>query len=196
MAYRFSRLILLVLLKLFFGFKVQGREFIPKRGGFILAANHVSYLDPIAVGAACPRNVHFMAKDSLFNHAFLNGWLKAVGVIPVKRNSADTSAIKTALRLVYSGQSLGLFPEGTRRTEVDMYLNPEPGVGFLAAKGKVPVIPVFVSGTFKAMPRQAHSLRLARISVRFGKEIHIERGKPYQEISDLIMASIKQLKND
>jgi 1-acyl-sn-glycerol-3-phosphate acyltransferase len=191
--YRFSRFVLLVILKLFFGFKVTGQENIPRNGGFILAANHVSYLDPVAVGSACYRTVHFMARDNLFAIPVLKSWLKAVGVIPLKRNSADTSAIKKSLQIVRRGEALALFPEGTRRTEKDMYLNPEPGVGFLAAKGGVPVIPAFVSGTYIAMPRQAHSLRLAKISVRFGKEILIERGMPYQDISNLIMANIKQL---
>ncbi|MFA5224480.1 MAG: lysophospholipid acyltransferase family protein [Candidatus Omnitrophota bacterium] len=194
--YRFSRFIFLVILKLFFQFEVKGRENIPEKGGFILAANHVSYLDPAAVGVACPRTVHFMARDSLFLKPVLKSWLKAVEVIPLKRNAADLSAIKTGLKILRKGGALALFPEGTRRTKVDMYLNPEPGVGFLAAKGGVPVIPVFVSGTYIAMPRQARSLRLAKISVRFGKEIHIERGRPYQETSDLIMANIKQLSNN
>jgi 1-acyl-sn-glycerol-3-phosphate acyltransferase len=134
-----------------------------------------------------------MARDSLFLKPLLKSWLKAVEVIPLKRNAADFTAIKTGLQIVRKGGALALFPEGTRRTKVDMYLNPEPGVGFLAAKGGVPVIPAFVSGTYIAMPRQARSLRLAKISVRFGKEIHIERGRPYQETSDLIMANIKQL---
>jgi len=191
--YRFSRFVLLIILKLFFLFEVKGRENIPKEGGFILAANHVSYLDPIAVGAACPRTVHFMARDNLFFKPFLKSWLKAVGVIPLKRNAADLSAIKTGLRIVHKAGALALFPEGTRRTKENMYLNPEPGVGFLAAKGGVPVIPAFVSGTYKAMPRQARSLHLTKISVYFGEEIHIERGRPYQEISHLIMANIKQL---
>ncbi|TAM34792.1 1-acyl-sn-glycerol-3-phosphate acyltransferase [bacterium] len=196
MWYRFNRLILLVILKLFFRFKTEGRENIPAKGAFILAANHVSYLDPIAVGAGCTRPVHFMARDNLFAHPFLSSWLKAVEVIPLKRNAADLSAIKESLRIVRKGGALALFPEGTRRTKEYMYLNPEPGVGFLAAKGEVPVIPVFVSGTDKAMPRQARSLRLAKISVRFGREIHIERGKPYQETSNLIMANIKELSNN
>ena len=185
-----------MILKLFFRFKTEGRENIPAKGAFILAANHVSYLDPIAVGAGCPRPVHFMARDNLFVHPFLSAWLKAVEVIPLKRNAADLSAIKEGLRIVRKGGALALFPEGTRRTKESMYLNPEPGVGFLAAKGEVPVIPVFVSGTDKAMPRQARSLRLAKISVRFGREIHIEGGKPYQEISDLIMANIKEFSNN
>ncbi|MDD5116744.1 MAG: lysophospholipid acyltransferase family protein, partial [Candidatus Omnitrophica bacterium] len=145
MWYRFSRLVLLILLKLFFRFEVKGRENIPKEGGFILAANHVSYLDPVAVGSACPRPVHFMARDNLFLKPVLNSWLKAVEVIPLKRNAADLTAIKTGLQLVRKGEALALFPEGTRRTGKDKYLNPEPGVGFLAAKGNVPVIPAFVS---------------------------------------------------
>jgi len=194
--YRFSRFVLLAILKIFFLFEVKGRENIPKKGGFILAANHVSYLDPVAVGAACPRTVHFMARDNLFLKPVLKSWLKAVEVIPLKRNAADLSAIKTGLRIVRKGGALALFPEGRRRTIEDMYLNPEPGVGFLAAKGDVPVIPAFVSGTYTAMPRQARSLRLAKICVRFGQEIHIERGRPYQETSDLIMANIKQLSNN
>jgi len=194
--YRFSRFVLLAILKIFFLFEVKGRENIPKKGGFILAANHVSYLDPVAVGAACPRTVHFMARDNLFLKPVLKSWLKAVEVIPLKRNAADLSAIKTGLRIVRKGGALALFPEGRRRTIEDMYLNPEPGVGFLAAKGDVPVIPAFVSGTYTAMPRQARSLRLAKICVRFGQEIHIERGRPYQETSDLIMANIKQLSHN
>ncbi|MDD5282498.1 MAG: lysophospholipid acyltransferase family protein, partial [Candidatus Omnitrophica bacterium] len=105
---------MLIILKLFFLFEVKGRENIPKEGGFILAANHVSYLDPIAVGAACPRTVHFMARDNLFFKPFLKSWLKAVGVIPLKRNAADLSAIKTGLRIVHKAGALALFPEGTR----------------------------------------------------------------------------------
>lgn len=194
--YRFSRFVLLVILKLFFGFKVTGQENIPSKGGFILAANHVSYLDPVAVGSSCYRTVHFMARDNLFEIPLLKPWLKAVGVIPLKRDSADLSAIKKSLQILRRGEGLALFPEGTRRTGENKYLNPEPGVGFLAAKGGVPVIPAFVSGTDKAMPRQAHSLRLAKIRVRLGKEIFIERGVPYQDISDLIMANIKKLEND
>lgn len=175
---------------------MEGRENIPERGGFILVSNHISYLDPPAVGSACRRPVHFIARDNLFDIPLLKFWLKAVGVIPLKRDSADTSAIKKGLKVLRNGEGLALFPEGTRRSKEDRYLNPEPGAGFLAAKGGVPVIPAFVSGTDEALPRHAHSLRLTKIHVRLGKEILIERGKPYQEISDLIMAKIKELSNN
>jgi len=196
MAYKFSRLILLLLSKLLFRIEFSGREFIPEKGGFILVSNHLSYLDPIAVGTACPRPVSFMAKDTLFDYPFMRAWFRAVRVIPVKRNSVDLSAIKAAIQNAKEGKGLALFPEGTRRTKETAFSEPEPGAGFLADKLNVPVIPAFVSGTEIALPKGAKALRLAKIRVRFGKEIHIERGKPYQEISEMIMANIKNLANE
>ena len=156
-------------------------------------SNHLSYLDPIAVGTACPRKVSFMAKDTLFNYPFLRGWLKAVGAIPVKRGAPDLSAIKTAMHNAASGKGLALFPEGTRRTKENAFIDPEPGAGFLADKLNVPVIPALVSGTEDALPRGAKFLRPVKVRVKFGQEIHIERGKPYREISEAIMANIKDL---
>jgi len=198
MAYRFSRFILLIFLKLFFDFKVEGRENLPKNGGFILACNHLSYLDPIALGSGCQRSVHFMARDTLFNNRFLGFWMKAVGAIPLKRNSADFSALKKSLRIVRGGGGLAIFPEGARRTIDKAFINPQPGAGFLADKASVPVIPAYVSGTYEALPKGVNrKINFGReILVRFGREIHIERGKPYQEISNMIMASIKELSNN
>jgi 1-acyl-sn-glycerol-3-phosphate acyltransferase len=197
MAYRFSRLILSIFLNLFFEFKVEGRENLPKKGGFILACNHISYLDPIVLGAGCLRSVHFMARDTLFNNRFLAFWMKSVGVIPLKRDGVDFSALKKSLQAVKSGEGLAIFPEGTRRLPDKAFINPEPGVGFLADKAGVPVIPAYVSGTYEALPKGVNKkINFGReILIRFGKEIHIERGKPYQETADLVMANIKQLTN-
>ena len=198
MAYRFSRFILSIFLNIFFEFKVEGREYLPKQGGFIVACNHISYLDPVVLGVGCLRSVHFIARDTLFNNRFLGFWMNAVGVIPVKRNSPDFSALKKSLNIVKSGDGLAIFPEGTRRLADKAFLDPEPGVGFLADKAGVPVIPAFVSGTYEALPKGVNKkINFGReILLRFGKEIHIERGKPYQETSNLIMASIAQLKNN
>ena len=193
MAYRFSRFILFLLCKLLFRIDYSGREFIPKKGGFILAANHVSYLDPVVLGVACPRSLNFMAKDTLFSIPYLSSWLKGVGVIPVKRDAADLSALKTAIKNAKTGMGLALFPEGTRRTKDNAFINPEPGVGFLAAKLSLPVVPAFISGTYEAFPRGTRSIKLRKVSVKFGKQILIERGKPYHQIAEMIMASIKQL---
>ncbi|HPL82681.1 MAG TPA: lysophospholipid acyltransferase family protein [Candidatus Omnitrophota bacterium] len=193
MPYRFSRFILLILSKLFFRIEFKGREFIPKKGGFILVANHTSYLDPVALGVACTRTLRFMAKDNLFSRHFLASWLKAVGVIPVKRDAADLSALKTAIKSGNLGMGLALFPEGTRRLKENAFINPEPGVGFLAAKLRLPIIPAYISGTYEALPKGAKSLNFSKIKVKFGEQINIERGKPYHDIAAMIMASVKEL---
>lgn len=183
----------MLILKVFLGIEVKGRNYIPRRGGFILACNHVSYLDPVALGIACPRPVHFMAKYELFKIPVLSWWLNSVGVIPVKRESSDAKALKTAMRRVNSGRGLALFPEGKRKDTPSVSDKPQAGVGFLAAKLNAPVIPAYISGSDKALPKGAKFIRRGRISVSFGKQINIERGMPYQDIAQLIMANIRQL---
>lgn len=181
-----------LLLKVLFRIKIEGRENIPKKGGFILASNHVSYIDPIAVGVASPRRVSFMAKEELFVRPLTSWFMGTLETFPVKRDSADLSAIKEAIRRLKKGQGLVLFPEGSRRFD-DGPGEPYPGIGFLAAKLNVPVIPVFIKGTDVALPRGAKFIKSARVSVFLGKQISIERGLPYQDIAREIMRSIRRL---
>lgn len=179
-------------LKVFFGLEVKGRENIPKRGGFILASNHASYLDPIVLGVACSRKLNFMAKQELFVNPFFSWILLRVGAFPVKRESADLSAIKEAMRRLKKGMPLVLFPQGSRKFD-GTSREPYPGIGFLAAKLEVPVVPVFIKGTEKALPKEAKFIRLTKISLHFGKQISLERRMPYQDTARLIMDNIRHL---
>lgn len=192
MLYSILRLLSFIMFKILFRFKAQGLEHIPERGGFILASNHVSYLDPIAVGVACQRKLNYMAKEELFFNPLFSRFLSSIGVFPVKRDSADLSALKEAMRRVRMGGALVLFPEGSRRFD-GASGEPYPGIGFLAAKLNVPVIPAFVKGTEKALPVGAKFIRLTNISVCFGKQISIERRMPYQDIAGHIMDNIRHL---
>jgi 1-acyl-sn-glycerol-3-phosphate acyltransferase len=180
------------MLKIFFGLEVKGRENIPKKGGFIVAGNHVSYLDPIVLGVASPRRLYFMAKQELFVKPFFSWGLLAVGAFPVKRDSADLSAIKQAIHRVRQGNGLALFPEGSRRFD-GVHMEPYAGIGFLAAKLNVPVVPVFIRGTEIALPKNAKFIRPAKVTLCFGKQISIERRMPYQDIAQLIMENIRHL---
>lgn len=175
-----------------FRIRVSGKENIPKSGGFIIASNHVSYLDPVAVGVACPRRLSYMARHNLFKYRLSAWFLNCLGVFPVKRGSADISALKEAIRRVKAGKGLLLFPEGTRQTGGKLG-TPEPGAGFIAAQGGVPIIPAFVSGTEKAMPRGAKFFKPAVVTVHFGKQIFIERRMPYQAVTLKIMEGIRHL---
>jgi len=157
-----------------------------------LASNHVSYLDPVVLGVACPRNLNYMAKRELFKNSFFAWILYDVGAFPVKRNSADLSAIREAMRRLKKGQPMVIFPEGSRRFD-NRPDEAEAGVGFLVSKVGVPVIPAFVKGTDKALPQKAKFIRPRKISVRFGEKIYIERRMPYQDIAKKIMISIRHL---
>lgn len=179
--------------KFFFRIDWQGRENIPKKGGFIIASNHVSYLDPVMVGIASPRKLNYMARHDLFLNPLFSKWLFSVGAFPVKRKTADISALKEAIKRVKEGKGLLLFPEGGRVESIAINKRPEPGVGFLTARLNVPVIPVFVKGSEKAFPRGARFFKSKKVSVYFGKPIHIDTKMPYQGIADAIMADIGQL---
>ncbi len=192
MLYSFLRFLSFLILKFLLRLKVTGIENIPKKGGFILASNHVSYIDPVAVGVACNRKLNYMAKEELFHTPVLSWLLPRICVFPVKRDSADLSALKEAMRRVKKGGGLILFPEGTR-TSGDAAVKPYPGVGFLAAKLDVPVIPAFVKGTQDALPRGAKTIHLTQVSVCFGKQISIERRMPYPDIAEKIMDSVRHL---
>lgn len=192
MIYIISRLFCALILKIFLRIEIKGKENIPKKGGFILASNHVSYLDPVALGVACTRKLNYMARHDLFYNRLFSWWLFRAGVFPVKRDSADLSAIKEAMRLVKSGNGLVIFPEGSRRFD-SLSTQPQPGIGFLASKLNVPVVPAFVKGTQIALPKGAKFIKPTKISVHFGKQILIERGMPYQTIAELIMANIRNL---
>jgi len=192
MLYSTLRFLSLIIFKLLFRIRATGIENIPKRGGFILASNHASYLDPVAVGVACKRKLNYMAKEELFRNPLSSWFFRAINVFPVKRDSADLSALKEAMRRVRRGEPLVLFPEGSRRFD-GASSQPYPGIGFLAAKLNVPVIPAFIKGTGKALPPGAKFIKLTNVSVCFGKQISIERRMPYQDIAGHIMDNIRHL---
>ncbi len=174
---------------------VKGEKNIPKKGGFILACNHVSYLDPVIFGISCPRPLNFMARESLFDNRVF-GWLLArVNVFPIKRYSADIGAIKEALRRLKIGSGILLFPEGTRSSDGRIGEGLE-GVGFLARKSNAPVIPAFIKGTQKAMPKGAKFVKPARLTVVFGPAIRFsEEGCASDKVrTDEIMTQIELLK--
>lgn len=194
MIYFICRLLCKALYIILFRFSVRGKEHIPKKGAFILAGNHVSYLDPPAVGIACGRYLSYMARDDLFIDPFFGWFLRSLRVFPVKRDSPDRSALIEASHHLKHGEGLVLFPEGSRNFN-GRQSKAYPGVAFLAARMKVPVVPAYIEGTDNALPVNAKFIRLKKVSVRFGEPIRIEKMDSYQEAADMIMERIYSLKN-
>ncbi len=180
--------------------EVYGVGNIPCAGGLILAANHASYFDPPLVGSRVPRQLTFFARKTLWKGGLASWWLDAVGTIPVDRDSGqDVSAIRRVLQVLKDGNAIIVFPEGTRsRTGA---LQPaKPGVGLLACRTGVPVVPVRIFGTFEAFGRGG-PLRLGTpVSIVFGRPLaqadyddRSDGKERYQKASERIMAAIATL---
>ncbi|MFZ5801197.1 MAG: lysophospholipid acyltransferase family protein [Candidatus Omnitrophota bacterium] len=188
--YRFTRAIVIILLKIFFSFKVEGKENLPRGGGFILASNHTSNLDPIILGAACRRKVDYMAKEDLFKIPVFGWLITLVGAFPVKRESADIRAIKEAIKRLKCGRGLVIFPQGSRRNVLG---DVHGGIGILAFRAQAPVVPAFIFGSDKALPVGARFLRPTKIRVRFGKPLKFPLQSSYPQIAHEVMGSIHNL---
>ena len=201
MFYRLLRLLAILLAKLLFQLEVRGREFVPPQGAFILASNHLSYLDPPMLGVASPRILHFMASASLFNHPGFGWVIRHLNAFPLRRDEQDPASIRLALQHLRRGRVLVVFPEGGR-SRTGQLGKARPGIGLLAAHAKVPVVPVYLSGTDKALPRQARFIRLHKISVHFGKPLFFKEGPSskgdrrasYQAFAEEVMASLCEIK--
>ncbi|MGA2193392.1 MAG: lysophospholipid acyltransferase family protein [Nitrospirota bacterium] len=198
--YDLAHIIFFVLFKILFGYRIIGRENVPARGPVILASNHASLLDPSLVGSAIWRRVNFVAKEELFDRRWKRFILLKWKAIPIKRGAMDKTILRTILDRLKAGEPVGLFPEGTR-SEGENLLPGKPGIGMVVSMAKVPVVPVYVRGSYKTLGKVHKKFRLTPISVTFGKPIEFgkmegEAGhERYQRISETIMAAIEKLKN-
>ena len=122
--------------------KVQyiGKENVPKEGGFILACNHSSNFDPIALGGSNVRPIHFMSKSELFKNPFSAWFLTHLNAFPIKRGHNDKTAIDYAERLIKNGWVLGIFPEGTRNHDGKPG-KPKAGAALIAKVTHADVLP-------------------------------------------------------
>lgn len=155
-------------LRLSRGYRVVGAEHIPAVGPVIIACNHVSYLDPPALGAAVRRPVAYMAKSELFGIPVLGPLIRALGAFPVDRSRGDVAAMRAAVRVLQAGAVFGIFPEGGRNA--DRTKKPQMGVALLASWSGASVVPAYVSGT-------SPGKRSGPVTVRFGEPLRFEPGQ-------------------
>jgi 1-acyl-sn-glycerol-3-phosphate acyltransferase len=134
---------------LLYRLRAEGLEHIPSDGGFVIAANHISALDPWALGYPLwpRRRLRWMAKVELFRHSFVGWMARAGGAFPVRRGEHDQQALQTAIDVVRAGDVLVMFPEGTRRRKGRPRPRPHSGAARIARSAGVPLIPAAVAGT-------------------------------------------------
>lgn len=194
--YVLTKLFFLICLKVYNRLQIRGISKVPISGRVIVVANHCSNLDPVAVGVAFPGKLGYLAKAELFSDPVLAFFLKVLGAIPVSRESNQSAgaALKAFLDILESGSSVLLFPEGAR--SFDGRVQPlEGGAALIAMKSKVPVLPVYVSGTHEAMPRGASKIRPSKITVNFGDVVDPEtlsEGLSSKEARKLMLLKIEE----
>ncbi|MBI4491894.1 MAG: 1-acyl-sn-glycerol-3-phosphate acyltransferase [Chloroflexi bacterium] len=152
--------------------RVQGTEHVPASGPAIVASNHVSGLDPFALGCACPRWPQFLAKHELFRVPIFGYLLRQWGAIPIDRDAADIGSARAALQVLRAGEVLAIFPEGTRSLTGQLQ-EFHPGTVNLALKQRVPIVPAVVTGSDRVLPKGARLPRRHPIRVIFGPPLRL-----------------------
>jgi 1-acyl-sn-glycerol-3-phosphate acyltransferase len=183
---------------LIFRLRASGKEHIPREGGFVLSANHLSNLDPWPLGLPMfpHRQIRFMAKAELFRWP-LGPVIKAGGAFRVRRGEGDTGSIETAVQLARDGEVVAIFPEGTRREKgikKTRRAQPHTGAVRVALEAGVPLIPAAITGTDRLS-------RLGPLRVAYGPEIELAdlRDRDLREAAEIgtgrLMAAITELES-
>lgn len=169
-------------------FRVRITGSVPETGSYIICANHINYLDAAAIVLLNKRMVYFVAKEDLFRFRLLNWLAHVFDIIPIKRNMQDMEAMKRCLKVVKSGDLLGIFPEGTRKG-LEKNGKAKNGAAYMAIKTGTPVIPVGIHGKFKPF---------SKVYVNYGEPIDLSSYKgtdkdKQNEATKLIMDNIVML---
>jgi cytidylate kinase len=198
--YRLCRALVLVVARTYWRLSIDGRDRLPTAGPYIVAPVHRSNVDTPLVGCITTRRLRFMGKDSLWAHRASARFFSALGGFPVHRGTVDRDALRRCIEVIESGEPLVLFPEGTRQSG-PLVQHLFEGAAYVAIRTGVPIVPVGVGGSARAMPKGAKGLHPARVAIVVGdpvlpppagrgsrratRELTAELHKKLQEVFDL-----------
>ena len=165
------RAIAATICRLFCRVTVEGRENLPASGPYVFAPVHRSYVDWIVLACISRRRVRFMAKDTLWSSRFVGWLLEALGTFPVHRGSADRAAFSLCVKILAEGEPCVLFPEGQRRSGpvVEDLLG---GAAYVAARARVPIVPVGIGGSERVMQKGKALPRPYKVHIVVGRPIY------------------------
>jgi len=191
----------LLICKILFRVRRIGMENVPREGGLLIISNHASFLDPPLVAVSMPRRIHFLAKEELFHVPILSWLITRLGTHPVRRGGADRKAIEDARRLLVSGETLLLFPEGTRTIDGNLQEIKHGAIMMATNIDNLSILPVYIDGSFHALPKGKKIPRPVKITVRIGepfkisqKGVALPKKTYYKSTSVLFHEKIEQLK--
>ena len=154
MIYTIVKLLFKFFFRIFFRLKISGLENVDqfKQGGFIIAVNHISNLDPFLSGTFIQRKIYFFSKKELFKNRLGHWFFTNLKCIPVNRANPGPKAMTKIISVLKEGEGLTIFPEGTRSKDGNIQ-DIKPGTGMIVCKTKVPLIPCYITGTNNALPK-------------------------------------------
>jgi len=202
MLYAIAHAVVGFLAKLFFRLQVFGHDRIPKQGGVLIAANHVSYLDIPLLGCAMERRAHFIGKVELLRNPIMAFLFRYLNGIPIKRGGVNRKVMQEIADRLKSGEVVVIYPEGGINKSGNLK-RLKPGIGMLVAMAGVPVVPALIKGTEKALPDGARWIRRHPVTIFFGQPMDFqprlekEDGRQlYEQISREVMLGFKQLEKE
>ena len=200
--YRWAHRLTCLFCKVMGHLDAHGVDHIPREGGVLIVANHISLLDPVIVGSAANREIHFMARSNVFGVPFLGKLITTFNAFPVNRGKPDLGALRKTISLLKDGNAVLIFPEGTRSLDGTLG-KAHDGACFIAHRADVPTIPVFHSGVEQMLPRGSKRLRRAKLTVTFGEPIDFSgivksdvKREMYQQMGIRMMDAIENLRDE
>ncbi len=167
----------------------------------MIIANHASFLDPVVIGVSTGRVLFFVAQKDLFTIPVFGKLLSNVHVTPINRKRFELSVFHKISKFVEENKAFVIFPEGTRSQTGEIQPG-KAGVGLIAWRTRVKVIPAFIKGSYEAWPVRAKFFHPAKIKIIFGAPLELNHfywqtpsRELYQQIADRMMQSIKALAN-
>lgn len=177
--------------RLFSRARAYGRERMPRKGGLVIAANHLHWMDVLVLGTLSPRNINYVAKIEAHRIPGLGAYIRLFGTLAVRRGESDREAVRMMRRAVRDGRALGLFVEGTRQLS-GRPGKVQPGAAMVAIQEEVPVSPVAIHGT-----QHWRVGNFAPCSLAFGEPMRFDglpkSGRGYREASAEIERELHRL---
>jgi 1-acyl-sn-glycerol-3-phosphate acyltransferase len=178
---------------LWFNFSIEGTENIPKEGGIVIASNHRSFADVVAITIPMKPPLKYMARDTLFKNKIVSLFIRILGAFPVKRDTASTELFKTCDEILRAGKNLVIFPEGTRQYKNKVGAG-KAGVAMIAARSGADVLPCGI--IFEGEKLHFRS----KFTIKFGPIIKADEisvdgtsSKEMRKVRDRIMNAIREL---
>ena len=197
LVYLASRRFLRIAFRLTGGLESTGQEHVPVAGPLIVACNHASHLDPMILGAAFRRDLHYMARRTLFDVPVFSWLITANQAFPLNREGDSRDALRVFGERLELGNAVVMFPEGTRSYD-GVFGEVKPGVGMLSVRNQAPVVPTYIWGSFQAWPRGRKYPGRHHLKCLVGPPIHPSGDKAIRKaeqgrINDEVGKSIRRL---